>query len=197
MLAPLPNSPPLPLVADDLCEAAFGGADPTGPRKYYRARYYDPRIGRFISEDPVAVEARDARELNGYAYVANAPTTYSDPMGLAITETCPQRILREVSFDYCAKPNTPGGNSKRDEKDVSCREAHCVVNCRITRECLGGVLTAMVLSVALEASNEISSRTIRTRDGWDPRDMGANQKGQVCGLRGTGWDCEVLCRGTR
>ena len=68
MLAPTPNSrpspPPLPaallaaelgpvVMADDPCEAAFGSATPTGPRKYYRARYYDPKIGRFLSEDPL------------------------------------------------------------------------------------------------------------------------------------------------
>jgi len=56
------RSPPLPssevslgpvVMADDPCEAAFGGADPPGARKYYRTRYYDPRIGRFASEDPI------------------------------------------------------------------------------------------------------------------------------------------------
>jgi RHS repeat-associated protein len=41
-------------MADDPCEAAFSGATPTGPRKYYRARYYDPKIGRFLSEDPIS-----------------------------------------------------------------------------------------------------------------------------------------------
>ncbi len=53
--SPLPSAlllaEPGPVVmADDPCEAAFAGATPTGPRKYYRARYYDPKIGRFISD---------------------------------------------------------------------------------------------------------------------------------------------------
>jgi RHS repeat-associated protein len=43
---------------------------------YYRARYYDPRLGRFISEDP----ARDG--LNLYGYVGNSPVSFSDPLGL-------------------------------------------------------------------------------------------------------------------
>ena len=51
---------------------------------YYRARYYDPKIGRFLSEDPIAVPRRDTRELNPYAYVANNPVNETDPSGLAI-----------------------------------------------------------------------------------------------------------------
>jgi len=42
---------------------------------YYRARYYDPSIGRFISEDPV-------RLISSYAYVRNNPITGIDPLGL-------------------------------------------------------------------------------------------------------------------
>jgi RHS repeat-associated protein len=37
---------------------------------YYRARYYDPQIGRFVRQDP----ARFAAGVNFYAYVTNRPT---------------------------------------------------------------------------------------------------------------------------
>ena len=46
---------------------------------YYRARYYDPEIGRFLSEDPLGFEAGD---VNFYAYVSNNPINFNDPMGL-------------------------------------------------------------------------------------------------------------------
>jgi RHS repeat-associated protein len=45
---------------------------------YYRARYYDPKTGRFINEDPVGLSAG----LNLYRYVHNRPTTHVDPAGL-------------------------------------------------------------------------------------------------------------------
>ena len=45
---------------------------------YYRARYYDPTTGRFISEDPIGL--RDGVDL--YVYVHNGPTTSTDPQGL-------------------------------------------------------------------------------------------------------------------
>jgi RHS repeat-associated protein len=46
---------------------------------YYRARYYEPAIGRFISEDPIRFDAG----VNFYPYVGNNPTNLTDPMGLA------------------------------------------------------------------------------------------------------------------
>jgi RHS repeat-associated protein len=95
MLAPAehaPNSQPSPLpsallaaelgpavMADDPCEAAFSIADPTGPRNYYRARYYDPKIGRFISEDPIGFLGG----VNFYSYVGGNPISLIDPLGWA------------------------------------------------------------------------------------------------------------------
>jgi RHS repeat-associated protein len=45
---------------------------------YYRARYYDPVAGRFLSEDP----ARFLGGFNLYRYVINDPTGFIDPFGL-------------------------------------------------------------------------------------------------------------------
>jgi RHS repeat-associated protein/uncharacterized repeat protein (TIGR01451 family) len=43
---------------------------------YFRARYYDPAIGRFISEDPLETEP------NPYSYAENDPLRFRDPTGL-------------------------------------------------------------------------------------------------------------------
>lgn len=45
---------------------------------YYRARFYDPHFGRFISEDPTGF----AGGINWYAYVNNRPLVRVDPTGL-------------------------------------------------------------------------------------------------------------------
>jgi RHS repeat-associated protein len=45
---------------------------------YYRARYYDARVGRFLSTDPIGFTAGDA---NLYRYVGNSPTNATDPSG--------------------------------------------------------------------------------------------------------------------
>jgi RHS repeat-associated protein len=59
---------------------------------YYRARWYDPQLGRFISEDPIGFSGGD---VNLYGYVANSPEGRIDPTGLAWLHYWPSRIWRD------------------------------------------------------------------------------------------------------
>ncbi len=45
---------------------------------YYRARYYSPDLGRFMSQDPLEFDAGD---LNLYRYIGNGPLNGTDPDG--------------------------------------------------------------------------------------------------------------------
>jgi RHS repeat-associated protein len=56
---------------------------------YYRARFYDPRQGRFTSEDPLRFAAGDA---NLYRYVGNSSLNWIDPWGHEAVENA--AILR-------------------------------------------------------------------------------------------------------
>ncbi|MHB1173905.1 MAG: RHS repeat-associated core domain-containing protein [Sulfuriferula sp.] len=57
----------------------FTGREDDGTGLYqYRARYYDPTIGRFISEDPKGFAGSGS---NWYAYVGNNPINANDPSG--------------------------------------------------------------------------------------------------------------------
>jgi RHS repeat-associated protein len=53
--------------------------DPETGLLFYRARYYDPKVGRFLTADPIGFEGGD---INFYAYVANNPVNRTDPLGL-------------------------------------------------------------------------------------------------------------------
>ncbi|MCQ8130829.1 RHS repeat-associated core domain-containing protein, partial [Methylomonas rivi] len=46
---------------------------------HYRARSYDPGLGRFAQRDPAGF----ADGINPYAYVGNNPVSFSDPLGLS------------------------------------------------------------------------------------------------------------------
>ena len=50
---------------------------------YYRARFYSPTTGRFISEDPISFAGG---QVNLNAYVGSNPTAYIDPFGLLAEE---------------------------------------------------------------------------------------------------------------
>ncbi len=66
---------------------------------HYRYRNYDPRTGRFTSEDPIGFQAGQ-HHLS--AYVGNSPTSYVDPWGLmaiaegAFTEQLRDRVERTM-----------------------------------------------------------------------------------------------------
>lgn len=47
---------------------------------YFNARYYDPTIGRFLSEDPLG------DGMNWYSYCGSNPITFTDPTGLDAME---------------------------------------------------------------------------------------------------------------
>jgi RHS repeat-associated protein len=62
---------------------------------YYRARYYDPATGRFLSEDPLGFDGGGA---NFYAYVGNHPVDFVDPLGLAKSAAQCAEILKQIKF---------------------------------------------------------------------------------------------------
>ena len=71
---------------------------------YYRNRYYDAQLGRFVSRDPAGYEGS---EWNLYEYCASDPILRTDPSGLSAAEfaACVLRETRECSnemghYDY-------------------------------------------------------------------------------------------------
>jgi RHS repeat-associated protein len=65
--------------------------------RYYRARYYDPSIGRFISEDPARFSSN---QPNFYSYVGNSPLINFDPTGLALCQFFVDRTTH-AGYVYC------------------------------------------------------------------------------------------------
>ena len=67
---------------------------------YYRMRYYDPKLGRFLTEDKLA----DHGGLSYYTYVRNPPTNFVDPKGLKCTQITPWTALPAFSSPGGSKP---------------------------------------------------------------------------------------------
>lgn len=79
---------------------------------YNRARYYDPGLRRFISEDPIGL----AGGINLYAYAGNDPVNYTDPSGTDCTAAEAEKVTYSQDEDgnwtetrTCPKGSGGGG----------------------------------------------------------------------------------------
>jgi hypothetical protein len=102
--------------------------DPSG-LDYFHARYYDPVVGQFVSEDTV-------QGPNRYAYVAGNPETNTDPTGQFMMGMCGGMALADGvcwravekffpkeanSVDPYANPNNDGSDNSR----MACYTDNC------------------------------------------------------------------------
>jgi RHS repeat-associated protein len=92
----------------------FTGRDQDGTGlMYYRARYYAPEWGRFISEDPIGL----AGGLNSYAYAGNNPLKFTDPSGMLTPDNVVDGLLFTgdlllLGYDYLT--DAPAGVKGND-----------------------------------------------------------------------------------
>jgi RHS repeat-associated protein len=68
---------------------------------FYRARYYSPLLGRFISEDPLGFGGGGP---NSYAYVSDNPILLRDPSGLC---NDPDPLGQRKGLRYCVEAFIP------------------------------------------------------------------------------------------
>ena len=73
---------------------------------YYRARYYDPQVGRFTQADPVGLEGG----VNLYAYAGGNPTNFVDPLGTTQVGITQLRNTFTQQRSYTASRGVAQGN---------------------------------------------------------------------------------------
>ena len=83
---------------------------------YLRARYYNPRIGRFTQEDVIYDDG-----LNLYAYCNNNPVIYSDPSGFA-------KATNSANVNCERKEGTSGSNGTYEKADYHGKKNNSVKN---------------------------------------------------------------------
>ena len=126
----------------------------------YRARYYNPSTGRFLSEDPIGFAGRDT---NLYRYVKNNPIRFRDPTGLL-------RDPNEIFDDALNDPNSSSGTN-----DWGNAYQHCLASCMQTAE--NGSTVAAILGHGFEAVNNINGQS---SEAW-AMDTANNKKGRDLG----------------
>ncbi|KAF0245556.1 MAG: Rhs family [Planctomycetota bacterium] len=99
----LSGPPPSPLGTGDRWGFAGRERDTESGLMYFRARTYDPSIGRFLSYDPVW-------QHNLYFYGENLPTVHTDPFGKDVTDADKAAFAAKVAeLDRMQKAGKPEG----------------------------------------------------------------------------------------
>ena len=80
--------------------------------QYNRARYYDPTIGRWTSQDPLGFDGGDA---NLYRYVKNTPRGALIPPGLTLWKTKRMDIKKRLDDYKDTAKSAIADEKQRDE----------------------------------------------------------------------------------
>jgi len=100
-LQPRRENPPLPTaIASDAFRFSTKYLDEETGLSYYGFRFYDPRIGRWLSRDPIG----ERGGMNLYGFVGNNAVNNIDPLGLAFLQVTPAELFAQIGFHWIA-PN--------------------------------------------------------------------------------------------
>ena len=84
---------------------------------YLQQRYYDAEIGRFISQDSIEyINNTQLSGLNVYAYCANNPIMYNDPVGKIAWWVVAIIVVAVVAVDHALAKHAPEGVAVYDDE---------------------------------------------------------------------------------
>jgi RHS repeat-associated protein len=81
---------------------------------YAQQRWYDPRIGRFLSEDPVFGDLQRPNSLQAFGYANGNPLSFTDPSGeLGVKPINEADSTRQMDYWWDSYHNAPEGSAQR------------------------------------------------------------------------------------
>lgn len=136
---------------------------------YFKARYFETGMGRFISRDPAQY-----REMRMNLYAAYFVPNKMDPTGeipVAAAIVIANSACVASSGASCANQAIKAGAGTDKWK-------HCFCSCEISRMC--GLVGAGLAGLGREVWQEIAHHLGKHPHGWEWRDVVANGTGLAC-----------------
>ena len=106
---------PQPLEIKELTLKIASGDRETG-LYYAKARYYDPELGLFLTQDPFEGVLDTPPSLHRYLYAYQNPTVYTDPTGRVTAIKLAQTLLRVVK-ERILSSTGEGDESQNDQQE--------------------------------------------------------------------------------
>jgi len=116
---------------------------------YYRARYYDPMAGRFISKDPIGFYGDD---VNLYNYLWDNPVNFTDPFGLS-NDSLSKSIQKAASQGNLTELETLFHATGRKSAQEAIKRLKSKAGDFIGKQCKG--------SINREFPNEMRDKTLK------------------------------------
>lgn len=86
---------------------------------YLRARYYDPEVGSFISQDSIQGQVGDPLSHNLYTYVENDPINFNDPSGFRRKNKGRSKADQNAFYDnYTQRQMTRNAQIRRQQQQA-------------------------------------------------------------------------------
>jgi len=153
---------------------------------YYRARYYDPASGRFITEDPAGFAAG----FNFYRYLSNYPAGSRDPSGLNPDDDSgvPDPMVRAIVipitiYGYYLCANKVKHDFNHFSREGHPRYAHCMASCNLAKQC-GSKTAAFFTGYGREFLDVLdcvrTSKAVSCSTAMQRSDIEDNAKGRGC-----------------
>ena len=88
---------------------------------HYGARFYSPKLGRFLNADTIVPNAANPQDFNRYSYVYNNPINYIDPSGHLPGYFDPIKSVSSVGGGGCGtrgQPSCGGGGTDTNDNGI-------------------------------------------------------------------------------
>jgi len=123
---------------------------------HFNARFYSPKLGRFLSADTIVPSYANPQSLNRFSYVTNNPLRYIDPTGHWEVDGCAQNCGNTfvsgcggAGQQSCGGVSGNSGNSGGDD-DVTIDSPGDVVSGQITADELDAIAEGITSDLVVD-----------------------------------------------